>query len=357
MYRIANLTPGDYVVVAPIVPVTVPASSQGPGNRPNLQSTAPGLTFGQPMPGSGGQAIGPDARFLLQRGIGTSGDIAAAPDASGRIVGFSTVYYPNAPTASGRRTSPSPPVKNARASTWRYGVSRRLRFLDSLLEARTALLLTTPFDWSRRTRATSSRSLSQPWRCRTPADCSCFSEFLQARYIVQVVRISRRAPPVEFVARAGGPEPVALAQFQAMQAAQAAMEPLLWASVPISVSDSDVHGLALTLREGLTVSGRLEFSGSRPRPDPQRLAQAQIMIEPADGRMPEYDQGPPSRVQADGRFTTTGRLPGRYFIRPGGVAGGWNLQSITANGVDVDGQSHRPFQQQRQQRRHHVHAI
>ena len=32
---------------------------------------------------------------------------------------------------------------------------------------------------------------------------------------------------------------------------------------------------------------------------------------------------------------TSGRLPGRYFIRPGGVAGGWNLQSITANGIDV----------------------
>jgi hypothetical protein len=51
--------------------------------------------------------------------------------------------------------------------------------------------------------------------------------------------------------------------------------------------------------------------------------------------MPEYDQGPPSRVQPDGRFTTTGRLPGKYFIRSGGVAGGWNLQSITANGIDV----------------------
>ncbi len=113
------------------------------------------------------------------------------------------------------------------------------------------------------------------------------------------------------------------------------MEPLLWAMAPVSVSDTDVHGMSLTLREGLTISGRLEFSGTRPRPDPQRLTQVPIMIERAEGGNQISNMDQPSRVQPDGRFVTMGQLPGRYFIRIGGSPAGWMVQSITANGVDV----------------------
>ena len=332
MYRIGNLPPGEYVVVAPVVPVTVPAGAQGPGNRPNLQSTSPGLTFGSPMPGAGGQAIGPDARFLLQRGNGMSGDIAAAPDASGRIVGFSTVYYPNAPTASGAD------VITIASGEERTAIDLALRRVPTVAISG---LITGPdgaaADHAIRLVATDAGDIIQePESAVAMSDASGLFLFLgipSGQYIVQVVRMPRRTP-VDVMVRQES-MPMSAAQFRALQEAQSVSEPLLWARVPVSVSDSDVHGLALTLREGLTVSGRLEFSGSRPRPDPQRLAQAQIMIEPADGRLPEYDQGPPLRVQQDGRFMTSGRLPGRYFIRPGGVAGGWNLQSITANGIDV----------------------
>jgi len=337
MYRIANLPPGEYVIVAPVVPVTVPAGSQGAVNRPNLQSTAMNLSFGQPLPGVGGQAIGPDARFLLQRANGISGDIAAAPDASGRIVGFSTVYYPNAPTVSGAQIIP------IASGEERTGIDLALRRVPTV--AISGLITGSPdgaaADYAVRLIATDTGDIMQePESAVAMSDASGVFMFLgvpSGQYVVQVVRIPRRQPSPEILAmtRGEGPGAVQLSQIQAMQAAQQAQEPLLWASVPVSVSDTDVHGLALTLREGLTVSGKLEFSGSRPRPDVQRLAQSQIMIEPADGRQLEYDQGPPSRVQSDGRFTTTGRLPGRYFIRPGGVAGGWSLQSITANGIDV----------------------
>ena len=104
---------------------------------------------------------------------------------------------------------------------------------------------------------------------------------------------------------------------------------------PVSVSDTDVHGMSLTLREGLTISGRLEFSGTRPRPDPQRLTQVPIVIERAEAGSQIFNIDPPSRVQPDGRFVTTGQLPGRYFIRVGGSPPGGSVQSITANGVDV----------------------
>jgi protocatechuate 3,4-dioxygenase beta subunit len=335
MYRIGNLPPGEYVVVAPVVPVTVPAGSQGPGNRPNLQSTAFNLSFGQPLPGAGGQAIGPDARFLLQRANGLSGDVAAAPDASGRVVGFQTVYYPNAPTASGAQNI------SIASGEERNGIDIALRRVPTV--AISGLITGSPdgaaADYAVRLIATDTGDIIQePESAVAMSDASGVFMFLgvpSGQYVVHVVRMPRRQPPMEIMTRTAGGEALSLAQFQAMQAAQAVTDPLLWATLPVSVSDRDVQGLALTLREGLTVSGKLEFSGSRPRPAPQQMSQAQITIEPADGRMPEYDQGPPSRVQPDGRFTTTGRLPGRYFVRPGGFPGGWALQSITANGIDV----------------------
>ena len=272
--------------MAPVVPVTVPAAAQGPGNRPNLQATAPGLTFGSPIPGAGGQAIGPDARFLLQRSNDMSGDIAAAPDASGRIVGFSTVYYPNAPTASGAD------VISIASGEERSAIDLALRRVPTV--AISGLITGSPdgaaADYAVRLIASDTGDIIQePESAVAMSDASGLFLFLgvpSGQYIVQVVRIPRRTP----VDVMGRPEsmPTSAAQFRALQEAQTVAEPLLWARVPVSVSDSDVHGLALTLREGLTVSGRLEFSGSRPRPDPQRLAQAQIMIEPADGRMPEY---------------------------------------------------------------------
>ena len=334
MYRIANLQPGEYVVVAPVVPVTVPAGSQGPGNRPNLQATASGLMFGSPSPGAGGQAIGPDSRFLLQRGNGISGDVAAAQDPSGRVVGFATVYYPNAPTVSGAQ------IISIASGEERNGIDVALRRVPTV--SISGLITGSPdgmaADYVVRLVATDAGDiLQEPESAIAMSDASGLFMFLgvpSGQYLVQVIRVPRRGAPVEMVmTRSEGP--IALEQFQAMQRAQTAADPLMWATVPVSVSDTDVQGLALTLREGLTVSGKVEFNGSRPRPDPQRLAQSQIAIEPADGRMQEYDQGPPSRVQPDGRFTTAGRLPGKYFIRPGGVGGGWNLERITANGVDV----------------------
>ena len=149
MYRIPNLTPGEYVVVAPMVPVTVPASSQGGGNRPNLQATSQALSGGSPIPGAGGQALGPDNRFLLQRSNGMSGDIAAAMDASGRITASRRSTTPTLRQPQAHRSLRWPRVRSAAASTWRCVACRQSPFPDSS-PAPTGRRATMRFGWYRR---------------------------------------------------------------------------------------------------------------------------------------------------------------------------------------------------------------
>ena len=87
------------------------------------------------------------------------------------------------------------------------------------------------------------------------------------------------------------------------------------------------------LREGLTISGRIEFAGSAERPIQQRLMQIPITAEPADGQQ-RTNATLNSRVEANGTFKITGLLPGRYLIRTNSPPG-WTHHSSMAHGMDV----------------------
>src|SRR6185503_983106 len=333
IYRMGNLAPGEYVIVVPVTPVTVPAGTQGAGNRTNLQMTSQYISSGAPNIGGGGQAIGPDPRFVLQRFNGMSGEMMAAPDASGRILGFSTVYYPNARVAAGAEI-----VKIASGEE-RNGVDVMMRRVPTVSVSGSIMAPDGPAaDYAIRLLPVDTGDIQQePETAVAASDGTGGFMFIgvpTGQYVIQVTRFARPTPMVDAprpVAVAG--TPVALPALAALQQ-QPIVEPLLWASAQVSVGDTDIRGLQLTLREGLTISGRLDFSGTRPRPEPQRLTQVPINVESADGRQ-QFSPGAQSRVQADGRFTTVGQAPGKYFIRVGGVPGGWTVQAITVGGVDA----------------------
>jgi hypothetical protein len=112
-------------------------------------------------------------------------------------------------------------------------------------------------------------------------------------------------------------------------------EPTLWALAPVTVGETDVTGLALTLREGPRVSGRIVFDGTKEKPTPDRLASVSINFETSDGSSSNTYAQPRGRVTPEGTFTTMGVVPGRYLLRLLGAPQGWTLKSITANGRDV----------------------
>ena len=110
-------------------------------------------------------------------------------------------------------------------------------------------------------------------------------------------------------------------------------EPLLFASEIVSVGDTPVHGLAITLRPGVRISGRAQFDGSAAQPAPEAWPRMSVTVESANGFVP-YMRFQGGRFSDDGTFTTPSLLPGAYVLHPSAPAG-WEVKSVIADGRDV----------------------
>jgi protocatechuate 3,4-dioxygenase beta subunit len=109
----------------------------------------------------------------------------------------------------------------------------------------------------------------------------------------------------------------------------------LWASQVISVGDQDVAGLVVGLNRGLTVSGRIEFSGTAQPPQAaQQQRMAAVLMSLESGVRQRVFQG---SLQPDGSFSIGGVIPADYVLIPGGfTAAPWtSIKSMTIGGVDV----------------------
>ena len=111
-------------------------------------------------------------------------------------------------------------------------------------------------------------------------------------------------------------------------------EPTLWADVPLNVGGGDVADVAIPLRTGLRISGRVQFNGSAQPPTADQMGSIGIMLDPADGRTTALAGTVRGRVEPDGTFTTMGVPAGKYMIRVT-APGSWTLRSATANGQDI----------------------
>ena len=134
-----------------------------------------------------------------------------------------------------------------------------------------------------------------------------------------------RAVAVAGVAAAPGPQPTP------------AGNPL-WAQQNVDVNGQDLTDIALTLQDGMTVSGRLTFDGkSLQVPD---LAQVRLNMMPAT-------QGgisigvPAAKIEPTGEFTFSGVTPGRYRLMANVPTTGfnasqtWQLKSAIVGGRDT----------------------
>jgi hypothetical protein len=119
--------------------------------------------------------------------------------------------------------------------------------------------------------------------------------------------------------------------------------PSYWAAADITADGSPQNNVVLTLQPGLTVSGRLEFKGTRLEA-PTDFSRVRVNLSPA----PRAGGGgiqvgvPSTQVDETGRFTVSGVMPGRYQVNafvpaaPGAGPGvGWTLQSAVFKGRDV----------------------
>jgi hypothetical protein len=111
----------------------------------------------------------------------------------------------------------------------------------------------------------------------------------------------------------------------------------LWAEAKLTVSGQDVSNVALVLRPGMAIAGRVQFeTSSLQRPDPSRV---NINFSPPPTNTISIGI-PGVQAQPDATFSTSGVAPGRYYINanaPGstGQSPTWFLESVTAGGRDV----------------------
>src|SRR5262249_37270482 len=119
-------------------------------------------------------------------------------------------------------------------------------------------------------------------------------------------------------------------------AGPAAAAPMAWGNTAVGVSNADVQGIALALRPGLEVRGRMVFDGTSAPLTPEQLRQRMMRVQPVGGRGAAAGAAGTGTINPDGTFAITGALPGRYaIITPDWPAGKWRVKSLSADGRDV----------------------
>ena len=113
--------------------------------------------------------------------------------------------------------------------------------------------------------------------------------------------------------------------------------PPLFAEAPITVGTSHVDNVALTLRPGTKIAGRVVFDGAAPQPSVAALQKMTVSIRPLFGSLPGSTD---ARIDADGRFSFAGFPPGRYVLYAAAPPGPeWTIASFRVGGVDAVGQA------------------
>ena len=112
-------------------------------------------------------------------------------------------------------------------------------------------------------------------------------------------------------------------------------DPTWWAETPVSVGERPVEGVSLTLRQGLRISGRVEFVGNSTRPAISRLGS--VTIERADGSSANTvaTSSRFGRIDAQGNLSTYGQVPGHYLVRMSSAVPGWYFAGAMLGGRDV----------------------
>jgi hypothetical protein len=117
-------------------------------------------------------------------------------------------------------------------------------------------------------------------------------------------------------------------------AAPARVSARLWASATqeIAVGDQDLPGITLQLRQGVQVSGHVEFRGSGNRPPADRLKPLSVTIarvDPLSRSSSTASQSAPPDANLE--FVLRDIVPGRYLLFSNGVPG-WTVESIAIGG-------------------------
>jgi hypothetical protein len=112
-------------------------------------------------------------------------------------------------------------------------------------------------------------------------------------------------------------------------------DPTLWAESAVNVGATDITDISMLLRNGIKVSGSVDFKGGAEKPASDKIASIILSLDPADGRTSLATGSVRGRVETTGQFTTVGVPPGRYVLRVANAPQGWALLGAMVGGRDI----------------------
>jgi len=339
MYRISSLVPGDYLVGVPQTATSMPAAimesmmqgiASGAGSGASILDL---MSSGGPAPTATGVRIG-DSLVSSESGS------APAPAKDGRIYVYQTLFFSSATTIT-----QAAPV-TIRSGEERPGVDFQLRLIPTQRVTGTVVgpsgpvsgvgVRLVPASADLAAAGDSAGDAATAATTATRADGTfTFYGVPEGQFTARVMKQPRQEMPAGL---ANSPMLQMVLGSQGPPSPDAAK--LLFADVPVNVAGADVTGLSIVLREGMRVSGRLEYDGAAAKPTPQQLSGMRAVLAPADGR-PQTPTSMASMqpIDRDGLFKTGPYPSGKYAINVVGVPAPWTPRSATLGGRDVLRQS------------------
>jgi Carboxypeptidase regulatory-like domain len=338
-YRIARLTPGDYVVCVPEsmqnVPLSFVAASQAAAASGRIaEFDQQLLESGAPIGSTFGRVIGDQA--LTQSSALGSG--LALPDVNGPLLTYPSTFYPSATIlAEAQRITLA-------SGQERAGVNLQLQPVPTVRVSGTVTLPDGPavnvgvhLVPAGEVDLSPSNSYDTATTVTDSTGSFVFLGVPVGQYTARASIVPRpdRGGFTTVVISAGSGGIVSMGSSVSNTPATPT-RPVLWGEAPVSVGDAGLDGVAIALREGARLSGRVVFAGDGASPTGRALQAIGVAASPVDGRpLPSMT---PGRVNADAQFTTMGYPPGTYFLSVSGGVPGWTLQSVTLGGRNVDGE-------------------
>jgi hypothetical protein len=358
IYRFPGLTPGDYVVALVSTATTLPVSF----SDTYMQASYAGNTTefinevsisGAPFPFGSGFRVG-DLVFQTDGGGRSGGSAIPAPGEDGRLMLYPPQFYPSAGVIT------QATVITLQSGDERTDVDMQLKLRRTQRVSGTVSGPDGPMKYiGVRLMPAGAEELGLGGSTflamdagSTATDASGNFTFLgipPGAYSVQVVRVPRTIAPrsamtTTTIEMAGGGMMMSSSGTSTPMAPLALpTDPTLWGGATVNVGETDVHNVAVVLRTGARLSGKIVFEGNGTPPPPDTLQRAVISITSLTGSSPSPVAGAQKRVETDGRFATVGYPPGRYSLAASipsmPQAKGatlWRFRSATLAGRSID---------------------
>lgn len=303
MYRIYNLSPGEYVVSAiPRNTASEILTSADALNQARWEELA--------------------ARGLAVGDMSLSVNIADIQGSAQPIQGYAPVFYPGTTQLAGARGV-------------RVGVAEEQLGIDFALQ-RVALTTVTgqvivptgqsPTTVQVRLLQADGNALGLGQQSVRPNQTGTFTfrSVVPGQYTVFAVAT---------ISEPRGPNAVPTGVGQWESSPRPGTQRRIWAQSDLFVDGVSPPVVSLTMREGMVVSGNISFVGSAPQPtDTQRV---RVSMSPLGQPLQSLGVGNlQAMVDTGGRFTINGVIPGRYRVTASG-AQGWSVKSVIVNGIDT----------------------